>query len=125
MLDTKTIKERVVLVGVDFGKKDFDLDSSMIELGDLVEAAEGTVVYQITQNRDRPESATYIGIGKIEEVMRAVATYDADTVVFNDELSGSQIRNLESLIGCKIVDRTNLILDIFALRATTAEGNFK
>ncbi|WP_331836778.1 hypothetical protein [Erysipelothrix piscisicarius] len=95
MLDTKTIKERVVLVGVDFGKKDFDLDSSMIELGDLVEAAEGTVVYQITQNRDHPESATYIGIGKIEEVMRAVATYDADTVVFNDELSGSQIRNLK------------------------------
>lgn len=125
MLDTKTIKERVVLVGVDFGKKDFDLESSMIELGDLVEAAEGTVVYQITQNRDRPESATYIGIGKIEEVMRAVATYDADTVVFNDELSGSQIRNLESLIGCKIVDRTNLILDIFALRATTAEGKLQ
>ncbi|WP_323610552.1 GTPase HflX [Erysipelothrix enhydrae] len=125
MLDTKTIKERVVLVGVDFGKKDFDLESSMIELGDLVEAAEGTVVYQITQNRDRPESATYIGIGKIEEVMSAVATYDADTVVFNDELSGSQIRNLESLIGCKIVDRTNLILDIFALRATTAEGKLQ
>lgn len=125
MLNTKEEKERIVLVGVDFGKKDFNLESSMIELADLVEAAEGTVVYQITQNRERPESATYIGLGKIEEVMQAVATYDADTVVFNDELSGSQIRNLESMIGCKIVDRTNLILDIFALRATTAEGKLQ
>ncbi|WZU02374.1 GTPase HflX [Erysipelothrix sp. D19-032] len=75
-----------------------------------------------TQARERRDSATYIGSGKVAEVAALVEAYEADMVVFNGELSGSQTRNLEALIGVKIVDRTNLILDIFVGRANTKEG---
>ncbi|CAM3491326.1 GTPase HflX [Erysipelothrix anatis] len=121
-METKERKERAILVGIDFAKSDYRIEASMQELANLVDAAGAEVMAMTTQARERRDSATYIGSGKVAEVAALVEAYEADMVVFNGELSGSQTRNLEALIGVKIVDRTNLILDIFAGRANTKEG---
>lgn len=119
-------KERVLIVGVDWGRlNEISIDSSMDELQELVKAANGTVEGRVTQTRDKPDVAFYIGKGKAEEIAIYCDELDVDTVVFNDELSGSQIRNLESKINRKIIDRTGLILDIFASRATSSEGKLQ
>lgn len=97
----------------------------MEELNGLVVAAEGQVVETITQNSDRLNPTTLIGKGKVDEVKEAVEHNQADTVIFLQELSGSQIRNLEEYFGCKVLDRTNLILDIFAMRAQSHEGKLQ
>lgn len=96
-----------------------EMHNAIEELKALAEAAGAEVMGVITQNKDRIEAATYIGSGKAEEVRQMVEENECDLVIFNDELSGSQIRNLEGLIGVRIVDRTLLILDIFADRAKT------
>lgn len=96
-----------------------EIHNAIEELKALAEAAGAEVMGVITQNKDRIEAATYIGSGKAEEVRQMVEENECDLVIFNDELSGSQIRNLEGLIGVRIVDRTLLILDIFADRAKT------
>ena len=119
------MKEKVIMIGVDFGKRDFDIKAAMKELGELVEAAEGQVIAQLTQKIDSVNARLFIGKGKAEELAELVEELEADTVVINEELSGTQLRNLEELIGCKIIDRTNLILDIFATRATTLEGKLQ
>lgn len=119
------MSEKVIMMGVDFGKKDFDLAASMKELGELVEAAGGEVIGQLTQKIDKVSARTFIGIGKVEELRDLAEELEADTIVINEELSGSQLRNLEELLECKIIDRTNLILDIFATRATTLEGKLQ
>lgn len=119
-------EEKVLIVGVDLdSKKDIDIESSMMELKELVYAAGGVVVGEVVQNRDRIDSAFYIGKGKAEEIALACDELDIDTVVFNNELTGAQIRNLEKIINKKIIDRTNLILDIFARRATSKEGRLQ
>jgi len=119
-------KENVLIVGVDLDRRgDIDINSSMEELKELVKAAEANVVESIVQNKERIDSAFYIGKGKVEEVKNYCDELDVDTVVFNDELTGAQIRNLERMIGRKIIDRTNLILDIFARRAVTKEGKLQ
>lgn len=120
-------RERVLIVGVylNQSKKNMTTEASMKELRGLVEAAGGEVVSEVIQNRDRIDAATYIGKGKAEEIKNYVSELEVDSVVFNNDLSGSQMRNLEELIDVKIVDRTTLILDIFASRATTAEGKLQ
>lgn len=119
-------RERILLVGVDLGRKDeIDIESSMAELENLVLAADGEVVTSIVQSRERIDSTYYIGKGKAEEIAIYCDELDIGTVVFNDELSGAQTRNLEDLINKKIIDRTNLILDIFAKRATSKEGKLQ
>ncbi|QIK69650.1 GTPase HflX [Erysipelothrix sp. HDW6C] len=122
METTEIRQERVVIVGVDLGQRDFNIIESMKELSELVIAAGGLVVGETIQNREKVNAKTYIGKGKVEEVATLVLLTEADTVVFNEELTGSQMRNLEEVIQCKIIDRTNLILDIFASRATSKEG---
>lgn len=117
--------EKVLVVGVDIDDIDFHIESSMDELEKLVEAAEGQVVGKVVQKRQKIDPAYYIGKGKAEEIKNYCNELNADTVVFNDELSPAQIRNLEDLIGMKIIDRTNLILDIFARRAKTKEGKLQ
>lgn len=117
-----SIKEKVIVVGVDLGKPGEDFKASMEELEGLVEASGGEVVGAITQKRTGIQTATYIGKGKLEEIEMLLDETQASTLVFNDELSGSQMRNLESILDAKIVDRTNLILDIFAIRAKSREG---
>lgn len=122
----KKQKENVLVVGVDFGdKSDIDIDSSMVELKKLVEAVGGQVVCSIVQKKNRIDPAYFIGKGKAIEIKKNCQKKDIDTVIFNDELSGAQIRNLENMIERKIIDRTNLILDIFAKRATTREGKLQ
>jgi GTP-binding protein HflX len=116
-------KERCLLVAVQLSDDDekYDLD----ELEQLVEAADGKVVSSITQNRSGVDVRYYIGQGKIEEISNYVKELEIDTVIFNDELSGSQIRNIEEAVDAKVIDRTNLILDIFAKRAVTKEGQLQ
>lgn len=119
-------KERTLIVGIDSGIRDeINIDSSMDELEELVKAAGGTVEGRIIQPRERQDVAFYVGKGKVDEIALYVDELEIDTVVFNDELKGSQIRNLEEKINRKIVDRTGLILDIFANRATSKEGKLQ
>lgn len=118
--------EKVLLVGLDTNSNDgITIDSSVKELKELAEAAGGEVVSSIIQKRDRVDSSFYIGKGKVEEISIYCEELDIDTVIFNDELSGAQMRNVEKVVNRKIVDRTNLILDIFASRALTKEGKLQ
>lgn len=113
-------KERVVLVGVRTGSE--DMSYSMSELSGLAAAAGAEVIGEAVQNLDRINTATFIGRGKVEEIREFCANNEADAVIFNDELSGIQTRNLERELKVHVIDRTVLILDIFALRAKTREG---
>lgn len=115
-------KEKVLIVGTDIGAKPYSVESSMKELAELVKAAGGEVVAEVVQNLDRLNPRYLIGSGKVKEIKEHCENLEIETVVFNDELTAIQIRNLEDVIDRKIVDRTNLILDIFALRAKTKEG---
>lgn len=117
-------EERCLLVAVELSSKKFE-ENDMEELEQLVEAANGVSISTIVQNRHDIDNKYYVGQGKIEEIANYVKELDIDTVVFNDELSGSQIRNIEEIVDAKVIDRTNLILDIFAKRALTKEGQLQ
>lgn len=125
MSEEKINMERVLIVGVELQKDEIDIETSLDELEELVKAANGLVVSRITQKVDKLNSAHFIGSGKAEEIKNYCEELDITTVVFNDELSGAQLRNLEKIIDRKIVDRTNLILDIFANRASSKEGKLQ
>lgn len=114
--------ERAITVGLEL---DEDISSKMEELNELVNAAGAEVVKTIVQRKVKVDSRTFFGKGKVEEIAQWVEAEEIDMLVVNHELTGSQLRNLEELIECKIVDRTNLILDIFALRAQTLEGKLQ
>lgn len=120
----ETLVERAILVGVQT-QGDEHFAYSMEELGNLAEAIEVEVVGEITQNLERPHPSYYVGGGKVEEIRRFYETADANLVIFNDELSPTQIRNLENGLACKVIDRTMLILDIFARRARTKEARMQ
>lgn len=120
--ETKEIVEKVVLLGVDAGD---DTKESMKELAELVDTAGATVLDSIIQSRERMHPGTYIGKGKIEEVKDRVIELGATGVVCDDELTPAQLRNLEDLLDTKVMDRTMVILDIFAKRATTSEGKIQ
>lgn len=113
--------EKAILVGLQQISEDLFLNS-MLELRNLAEACNVEVLHQISQKRELPTANFYIGEGKVNEVKDAINTYDADLVIFNDELSPSHIRNLETSLETKVIDRTVLILDIFAKRAKTKEA---
>ena len=113
---------KAILVGVSLGE---DISYSMEELCGLAEAANIEVIAQMTQNVDRINAGTYVGTGKLEELAEYCRNMDIDLVVFNDELSGMQLRNIEDACNTKVIDRTILILDIFASRATSAEGKLQ
>lgn len=112
---------KAILVGADF-KKDEMIDYYMEELKNLALASDIEVVYTITQAISRISAKYYIGSGKVEEIKVYVDNLDADMVIFNNELSGSQVRNIEEVLDCRVIDRTLLILDIFAQRAKTKEA---
>jgi GTP-binding protein HflX len=116
-------KERCLLVAVQLSG--IQEENDMEELEQLVEAAGGEVVSCIVQNRQSIDNRFYTGQGKTEEIKNYVKELDIDTIIFNDELSGSQIRNIEEITEVKIIDRTSLILDIFAQRALTKEGQLQ
>lgn len=114
-------RQKAIIVGVHYDQKE-DFSNSMEELAQLAEACDIEVVGEVTQKLDRVHSAHYIGKGKLQELTALLAENDVQTVLFNDELSPSQVRNLEEATNCKIIDRTVLILDIFAQRAKTKEA---
>ena len=115
--------ETAILVGLVTNSQDKDkVQEYLDELSFLVETAGGVPVERFTQNLDHPNSRTYVGTGKLDEIKQYVKASEIDMVVFDDELGGSQIRNIEKVLECKILDRTNLILDIFAKRAKTAHA---
>ncbi|MFJ8530417.1 GTPase HflX [Bacillus sp. NPDC094106] len=116
--------QKAILVGVNLNNES-DFEYSMEELANLAEACDVEVLGQVTQNLHRVNPSHYIGTGKIEEVSAFVKEADANMVIFNDELSPSQIRNLEADLDCKVIDRTILILDIFAQRAKTKEAQLQ
>ncbi len=114
-------REKAILVGVRVRDDDqWRLDSSLDELALLADTAGAVVVERITQALPQLNAATYIGSGKVNEIAAAAKESKADLVIFDDDLSPVQIRNLEKAVGCKLVDRSALILDIFAQRAKTA-----
>ncbi len=101
------------------------VEDQMLELEQLVEASGGQVVCQVIQDKDRPDGALYLGKGKVGEIKAVMEETESDLLVINDELSGSQIRNLEKFLETRVIDRTMLILDIFALRAQTRESKLQ
>ena len=116
-------KEKTILVGIiSGGVTEETVAEYLEELVFLVDTAGGVVLKRFTQKLDRPDPATFIGKGKAEEVRDAVKDLEADLIVFDDELTASQLRNLEKALKVRIIDRSNLILDIFAMRARTAHA---
>ena len=114
--------ERAILVGIAYRRDD---EGTFRELESLSDTAGITVLATMVQNRRRPDAATFVGRGKVDEVKAAATELGADAIVFNDELSPAQARNLEETIGRKVIDRTQLILDIFAQRAATKEARLQ
>ena len=110
--------ERAVLVGIDSEK-------SLDELAALAESAGAQVVGRFFQKRPKPDTATFVGSGKAQQLQLDAQALEADLVIFDDELTGAQTRNLEEIIGVKVIDRTTLILDIFAQRAQSGEGKLQ
>ena len=110
--------EKVMLISI-------DSEESLEELASLAETAGAMVITRVMQNRQKPDPATFIGSGKAEELSLACQALEIDLVIVDDELTGSQQRNLEAALGVRVIDRTALILDIFAQRAQTAEGKLQ
>jgi GTP-binding protein HflX len=104
---------------------EFDADESLAELRTLADSAGAQVVGEILQRRDRPDAATLIGAGKLEEIAGAAASVNADVLLFDHDLSPSQQRNIEKIVQRRVIDRTQLILDIFARHARTREGQLQ
>lgn len=126
-ISTKPVPERAILVGIDLGREDWPLEESMAELGRLAETDGAVVVGELTQRLDKPIPRTFMGSGKVQELVHLVHALDADVVIFDDELSPSQQSNLEKAVGepVKVIDRTALILDIFGTHAKTHEGRLQ
>jgi len=125
--ETAPVPERAILVGVDRGGSRWSCDDSLAELGRLAETDGAVVVLTMKQRLDAPIPKTFIGKGKVEELVSYVRSLDADVVIFDDELTPSQQSNLERAVGepVKIIDRTALILDIFGEHARTKEGRLQ
>ena len=120
-----TIKEeKYILVAVATGDEEAAWDS-LDELSELLDTAGGITIFQTVQNLVRPDKATYIGKGKAEELRESIEIHEADGIICDDELTASQMRNLSEITGAKVIDRTTLILDIFAAHAKTREGKLQ
>mgnify|MGYP003213057794 FL=1 len=124
MVETKQTEERVILVAVRQSDDD-NTDRSLDELEELASTAGAVTVTRIIQNREAIHPGTYVGKGKIEEIRDAIYMYDATGIICDDELSPAQMTNLEEALEVKIMDRTLVILDIFAARARTSEGKIQ
>ena len=122
---TKPPMERAMLVAVRWNENGWTTDDSLEELARLAESADLEVVGSIQQNLSRPNPTSYLGKGKVQEVKAAREELHYDVVVVDEELSPSQLRNLEETLDVKVIDRTALILDIFAHRAQTHEGRLQ
>ena len=123
MFERPSAGERAILVQLDFGAE--DIPGQLEEVRLLAESAGASVCAEITGKRQSPDPATFAGKGKVQEIAAEIAAHAADLVIFNHELSPAQERNLERALECRVINRTSLILDIFALRAQSAEGKLQ
>ncbi len=123
MYENKQEQEKALLVSVDIGE--FDAEVSIDELEELAHTAGAVVIGKIIQKKERPEAATFVGAGKLAEIIAFCSANDIDLLIFDSELTPSQQRNLEKFTGVRVIDRTMLILDIFAARARTGEGKLQ
>ena len=119
------MNQKVITVTVNIDMDEKTLEDKVIELEKLVQALDGEVVLSLTQNKSFVDKTFYIGKGKVNEIKDYCEKLDAEFVVFNNELTGSQVKNLEEIIGIRVIDRTNLILDIFSERARTKEAKLQ
>ena len=124
MVDNERLKEKVILVGICLSDQDETLDS-LEELEELMEAAGAESVAVVVQNREQVHPGTYLGKGKIEELKDLIWEKEATGIVCDDELSPAQLSNLQDMLDVKVMDRTLVILDIFAKRASTSEGKLQ
>lgn len=124
LYEMKETEERVILIAVSVDDED-DTKASLDELEELVKTAGAVTIEKVIQNRERIHPGTYLGKGKIEEVRNMIWELGATGVVCDDELSPAQLRNLEDALDTKVMDRTMVILDIFASRAITSEGKIQ
>ena len=124
LYENDELQERVILVGVSMQDED-DTEESLDELKDLADTAGAVTVAKLIQNREQIHPGTYIGKGKIAELKELAQLMDATGVICDDELSPAQLRNLEQELDMKVMDRTLIILDIFAARASTSEGKIQ
>lgn len=115
--------ERALLLAIDTGE--YDVNTSLAELAELAATAGAETLATLTQKRPAPDAATCMGSGRLQEAALYVQNLEIDLAIFDRELSGSQTANIEKLLGCRVIDRTTLILDIFAQRAHTAEGRLQ
>ncbi|MCX6300983.1 MAG: GTPase HflX [Bacteroidia bacterium] len=123
MIETSRTKETAILIGINYpGQDDRETDDFIDELSFLTETAGAVPLKRFIQKLDIPNPRTFVGSGKITEIAKYVEDNDVDIAIFDDELSPSQMRNIEKALGCRILDRTNLILDIFARRARTSHA---
>lgn len=123
MISTAPITERVILVGLITRFQDAEkVNEYLDELAFLSETAGATTVKRFIQKLDSPDSRTFVGKGKLEEIIAYIKANDIQIAIFDDELTPSQLKNIERVIGCRVLDRTTLILDIFAKRARTAQA---
>ena len=118
-------KVRAILVGLNTDKSDDDFERSMNELKELTKAIDIEVAAVFTQSLSVPDKGTYIGSGKVEEIAASLDVFDANIIIFNDSLSPMQVRNLEKILDTEVIDRTGLILQIFAKRARTREARLQ
>lgn len=123
MYENEIKKEMALLVSVDTG--DFDAEVSIDELEELAHTAGAEVIGKVIQKKEAPEKATFVGVGKLAEIIAFIEANEVDLLIFDSELSPSQQRNLEKLTKVRVIDRTMLILDIFASRARTSEGKLQ
>ena len=126
MIEKKSIikkEEKAVLVGlIQKDQTELQVNEYILELAFLAETAGAITIKMFKQRLQHPDSRTFVGKGKLDEIKQYVAAKDIDTVIFDDELSGSQIANIEKEVKCRVIDRSDLILDIFASRARTAQA---
>lgn len=122
MIETAPETEKAVLVGLIYNQNERQAQEYLDELEFLADTAGAEVLKKFTQRLDVPNTTTFVGPGKLEEIGNFIKVTEADTVIFDDELTPTQLRNIEQRLGCKVIDRTNLILDIFAKRAKTAHA---
>lgn len=123
MYENEIKQEKALLVSVDTGE--FDAEASIDELEELANTAGAAVVGKVIQKKDAPEKATFVGVGKLAEIIAFCRSTEVDLLIFDSELSPSQQRNLEKLTNVRVIDRTMLILDIFAMRARSSEGKLQ
>lgn len=124
MTENTIQEEKYILVAVATGDEEAAWNS-LDELSELLDTAGGITIFQTVQNLARPDKATYIGKGKAEELRESIEIHEADGIICDDELTAAQMRNLSEITGAKVIDRTTLILDIFAAHAKTREGKLQ